>query len=262
MPILIQCFFAFCGGIFGTLIGGTAAFIFSGLLVLLGSVIIITTGQTFFVDTVAMGPMFAPHIAFVGSVAAASFTSTPKDTMSARLKEENIMSLLIGGLFGTIGFLIFKIINTIHPDLDASALSVLVCAILTRFISRKPIWCKNPPQKSNLTFIGIWSFAIAILTAQIVKITGIANIGWAISAVSLVFLYIDRDNFPVTHHITMIAGMVVLTTNSILIAGIIGALISVLGEIVDSQLNSEVTSAFDMPATLIGLMSVLLVVLV
>lgn len=62
---LILILAAFGGGVFGSLIGGTIAFIFTGILALLGFAILLTTGDSMILDKIAFGPFFGPQVAFV-----------------------------------------------------------------------------------------------------------------------------------------------------------------------------------------------------
>lgn len=64
---------SFAGGIFGALIGANAAFIFTGIMTLVGTAILVSNGDASFLESVALGPIFGPHISFVGAVAAVAF---------------------------------------------------------------------------------------------------------------------------------------------------------------------------------------------
>lgn len=134
---------AFGGGVFGALIGGTTAFIFTGLLGLIGIAIILGGGGDFVLNEVALGVFFGPHVAFVGAVAASAYLGRKKtrelkkaglpsgldaqqiysheyddykidrdlisklvdgaDINTPLFKSNNPMALIIAGLFGVAG---------------------------------------------------------------------------------------------------------------------------------------------------------------
>ena len=64
---------AAAGGFFGAAIGALQAFIFCGLTVLLGVVGIFGNASAVFISYVPFGPVFGPHIAFAGGVAAVAY---------------------------------------------------------------------------------------------------------------------------------------------------------------------------------------------
>ena len=63
------------GGFFGAAIGGLHAFIFTGFMGLVGMAIIWPAAVPKFLTYVAFGPVFGPHIAFAGGVAAAAYAA-------------------------------------------------------------------------------------------------------------------------------------------------------------------------------------------
>ena len=66
---------ALAGGAFGAMIGANFAFAFTGVSILVGFAVAATTGSTIYLDYVAFGPVFGPHIAFAGGVGAASYAA-------------------------------------------------------------------------------------------------------------------------------------------------------------------------------------------
>ena len=65
---------AFAGGALGAALGASAAFIFTGLFVLIGVAIAAGGGGKEFIGAVAFGPLLGPHISFAGGVAAAAIS--------------------------------------------------------------------------------------------------------------------------------------------------------------------------------------------
>src|SRR6476619_6238745 len=68
------------GGFFAAAIGALHAFIFTGFMGIAGLAIAMAGAGTNFLTFVAFGPVFGPHIAFAGGVAAAAYAArTGKD---------------------------------------------------------------------------------------------------------------------------------------------------------------------------------------
>ena len=57
---------AFGGGLFAAAIGTLPSFVFTGVLVLVGTAVAASGGGTEMLTHVAFGPVFGPHIAFGG----------------------------------------------------------------------------------------------------------------------------------------------------------------------------------------------------
>ena len=102
---------AFGGGFFAAAIGGLHAFIFTGFMVLAGHAIILAGGSSDFLGNVAFGPVFGPHIAFAGGVAAVAYAARTaankdvggKDIGVPLIQLERPDVLAVGGVFGMFG---------------------------------------------------------------------------------------------------------------------------------------------------------------
>jgi hypothetical protein len=174
MGVLIA---AFGGGIFGALIGATASFVLLGFMGTFGIAITLAGGGDTFLNEVAFGPFFGPHVAFVGGVAAAAFagkiskrrnkdnslvTKDPanvknvmaatdektkdakseyilngEDTTIPLFKTSDPLILLIGGIFGLLGHLTNQLFTNWNIPIDTIALTVAVFGIITRFVFGK-----------------------------------------------------------------------------------------------------------------------------
>ena len=97
------------GGFFAAAIGGLHAFIFTGFAVLAGQAILMGGGSGDFLSFVAFGPLFGPHIAFAGGVAAVAYAARTdkevggKDIGVPLISLERPDVLLVGAGFGMIG---------------------------------------------------------------------------------------------------------------------------------------------------------------
>lgn len=295
---------AFGGGVFGALISGTASFVFTGILALIGIAISLSGGGDLMLTQVAFGPFFGPQVAFVGGVAAAAYLGKKRcgaletaglsidaqvvyagdykeldvdqdylgklvdgtDTMTPLFKCKDSMVLIVGGLFGVLGYMVnYAFSEILALRMDTIALTVVVMAIVARLIFGKSgltgLYPKDEsrfgPIKETLGFNSIWAFFLSIVTAYAVIELQVNNLGWAISAVTLMFLWTGLP-FPVSHHITMVTGYAALQFNNIWIAAVFGLLAMISGEYVQRMFNNHVDSHIDMPAVVIAFLSVII----
>lgn len=287
---IISIIVAFGGGIFGALIGGVAAFIFTGLMALIGIAILMSGGGDVFINTVAFGPFFGPHVAFVGGVAGAAFLGRKKrlaldaggainedkyvdgpDIMTPIFKTVDPMALIVAGIFGVIGFALNYLIGQVWGiKIDTVALTVLICNIVIRFVIGKSGLfgkIKESEKRYDITlkdmvFHGIWALGLAAVISYVTIQTGINSIGFAMSAFSLIFLYMGL-NFPTSHHVTMVAGYAAAAFGNIWLGALFGLLACVFGELEVRTTNKNVDTHIDMPAATIALFSfIILTVLV
>ncbi len=239
------------GGFFAAAIGALHAFIFTGFMVLLGNAVIMAGGGPAFLNDVAFGPVFGPHIAFAGGVAAAAYAARVSDKVGGKdigvplISIERIDVLLVGAGFGMLGYLINLGVTKIPwfgTHTDTVAFTVVISAIIVRLaIGRGSLfgnidqqaagWGRFAPKDSAAWvryhekfvpnsflgfFVGLLSSGLAMLLARAYPDLAIATVFFGISAVSLFFLSLGLS-FPVTHHITLIAA--VATVNFLPIVG-------------------------------------------
>jgi len=268
MEILYSILIAFGGGVFGTLIGGTTSFIFTGLLGMVGIGVLLASGNDIILNNVAFGPLFGPHVAFVGSVAATAYAARLKkvedgsDTTVPLFTTQEPSVLLIGGTFGVIGFFVNELWVTLGLKMDTIALTVLVCGIVCRLLFGKSgltgVFDASEKRYNftakSMLFQSIWSFFISLVISFVVIKLQVNNIGFTIGAVSLIFLYFGLD-FPITHHVLMVAGFAALVFNNIFIAAAFGVVACILGEFIQRTFNTNVDSHIDMPASVIAPLS-------
>lgn len=271
MSFLTALILAFGGGIVGALFGGTSLFIFIGLLVLVGSGIALVGGGDTFLLQGAFGPALGPHVSFVGGVAAAAFYGRHRQTVSQGqeyvessgafvgsdivtplFKMHDPLTLLVGGIFGTIGYAVFTGLALLKVPFDPSATTVTIMGITARLLfgqsgmlGRYPATEKRYDLSSNhLLFTLIWAVGLSLLTYQLVTLTKINIIVFGISAFSLLILYFGLQ-IPVSHHITLVAGIATLTFHSLLAAVIFGVIATFLGNFFQRTFNTYVDSHVD-----------------
>ncbi len=296
---------AAAGGFFGAAIGGLHAFIFTGFMVLVGSAIIMAGGSPEFLNYVAFGPAFGPHIAFAGGVAAAAYAARQsedvggKDIGIALVSLDRSVVMVVGAVFGMFGYLLQTGIAAI-PGFggltDSVALTVFISAIVVRlaigrtsltgdlpegsgwgrFAPRDGVaWIRYHERFGQLTvlslFVGLLAAGVALrLEAYYPNSEGTGQLlMFSVSAVSLLFLSLGIS-FPVTHHITIIAGLGATTFLPIvggnavvaaLIGMVFGVLSGLLGEVCARVFHNSGNTHFDPPAAAIWPMTTVILLL-
>ena len=231
------------GGVFGAAIGALPAFVFTGFTVIAGVAIGVSTGDYDFLGNVAFGPVFGPHIAFSGGVAAAAFAKRmgyvddAKDIATPMVSLTNPAVLLVGGLFGLIGHIGQQIIDGPLAGVewtDGIALMVAISNIIARLVFGSSglfgklsdearqrgrfmpgggnVWVPHQQPLVQAGTIGLGSGLIAswmVITGwQVSPEVGDVMIvaGFGISAASLLFLALGMP-VMVTHHMTLPAAV-------------------------------------------------------
>ena len=158
---------AFAGGLFGAAIGGLPAFIFTGFVVLAGAAAAASGTDFDFINNIAFGPVFGPHISFSGGAAAAAFAARRgeledgKDIAAPITGVNDYMALLVGGLFGVGGLIVNQLIALVTPlgqsgffygnYTDTIALTVFISGIVARlmFGSTGILGSMSPEQRER-----------------------------------------------------------------------------------------------------------------
>jgi len=255
--------FSFCGGIIGAAFAPVTSFVVVGFTGLLGVIAVISGSQFDWIGVIPLGPLFGPNIAFVGGVAAAAFAGrkgfmeTGKDIVKplASLKKPSV--LLVGGIFGILGYSVNHYIGILMPGkIDSLALTIVILGLLGKLIfssqgiegivGKVPQEVKSVGGRYSVRSSGVWlpwmntAFEKAIIAIGIgggsAYITYImlqnpstapvaAFVGFFLSAASLIWLEFGHP-IPVTHHITLCASYATVASGGNLIWGIAGALIA------------------------------------
>ncbi len=126
-------------------------------------------------------------------------------------------------------------------------------------------WLPHQYKWSGVTVIGLVG---GILGGYIYIQTGSIFLGYAISAMSLLFLNLGVEKIPVTHHITLIGAVGAVTVEpaagavvALLAAGVFGAVSGLLGELTQRLFYSHSGTHVDPPAMAIAIAMVIVVVL-
>lgn len=283
------------GGFFAAAIGALHAFIFTGFMGVTGLAIAMAGGGTDFLTFVAFGPVFGPHIAFAGGVAAAAYAARVsrdiggKDIGVPLISIERPDVLLIGAVFGVFGYVVQFAIAQIPwfgTHTDSVALTVVVSAFVVRLAFGRASIFGNLPEGAGWgrfaprddaawvrwhekfvpnTVLGVFAGLLAAGTSLKLAeffpdIASVANLlFFSLSAISLFFLSLGLS-FPVTHHITIIAGLAALTFlpvvgGNMIVATIIGTIFGMLsawaGELFARLWHDHGNTHIDPPAAAI-----------
>ncbi|MBP3039445.1 hypothetical protein J9303_08090 [Bacillaceae bacterium Marseille-Q3522] len=263
---------SFLGGCLGALVGGNPSFVIVGIIGVLFHVMGDAAGAPILQKTVEF-TLFTPCISFAGAVASLAYAANIRkynlsgtDLNKALGFSKDIKVVLIGGFFGAFGFLGYYLGLYLHLPLDVGALMVLLSGVIVRFFFGNRIFINPKLQDVSLFQKGCmkeWLFKILVgfvtagVAAYAVYLNGSATIGFYISALSLLFFLLDSD-FPVTHHITLIAGYATIRSGDVMLGILFGVLASIVFELYQNIINTNVDSHIDAPACTIATLSLVI----
>ena len=256
---------AFAGGALGAAIGALQTFSLAGLMVIVGELYALVYRTTGFdpapVDitgSIAFGVVLGPHVAFGGGAGAVAFAAkrgyldTDFQYHEAKHITRGLGSrpdvLLVGGLFGIVGYLVTTASRTLGMPTDPVALGVVVSAVVHRvalgydLIGTSPgrlfdmspfergerrtadgeltadggrgqlvvePWLAYQYRWSHVTVLGA---VVGILGGYIAYHTASAFLAFGISVVALAFLCAGIAEIPVTHHMSLPASTIVVAS--------------------------------------------------
>lgn len=270
---------SFGGGIFAAAIGTLPAFIFTGFMVIAGVAAAAAGGGDVIISQVAFGPFFSPHISFAGGAAATAYAArrglmpSGRDIGVALMGLNRPDVLLVGGLFGALGYLGERGLAALGwvPWTDTIGVTVVLSAIVARLAfgrtglfgqvaaggsrfktsddARWLAWQESPGQ---IAVIGVGvglssSYAAMALGAD----GGGAVLGFGVAAAALVFLQFG-GKVPVTHHIALPAALAALASGSIVVGAAFGIIGALLGEFFSRLFLIHGDTHIDPPAAAIG----------
>ncbi|MFI3259032.1 MAG: hypothetical protein R3Y16_02940 [Rikenellaceae bacterium] len=248
------------GGVFGAVIGAFPVWILCGLAVLIGATINFVNGNPDFMNMVAWGHFIGPQTSFVGGTAAAAYAAkhnlieSGRDIATSLIGLQKPKVLMVGGLFGGIGYLLFWGLMQV-PNYSSEvgwtnhiALAVILGMVIIRFAYGKTglfgrkmeegerCWIPNENAswvnyQSKPDQLAILAFAVGLPAAYYaITIPGSIGLVFGFVTVLLLFMLIGFK-VPVTHHIALSASMVATMTGSIEWAMLFAFMAAYLGEV-------------------------------
>ena len=278
---------SFGGGMFGAAIGALPAFAFAGFSVLVGVALALAGGDYDFLGQVAFGPVFGPHIAFAGGVAAAAYAARRgeledgTDIITPLAGLATLDVLLVGGAFGAGGYLAqVALTPAIGNFIDVVALVVFLSDVVARFAFGRSGLLGAPGEEGQSRFMpqgehvwveyqqdwlqaaglglgsGMFSsfLALSILETNPDATLAATTAGFGISAATLFFLALGAE-FPVTHHMTISAAFVAVASGNILLGIVAGIVAALVGEVLSRLFLVRGDTHIDPPAGAIAIMS-------
>lgn len=272
---------AFAGGALGAALGASAAFIFTGIFVLLGVAVAAGGGGKEFIGAVAFGPLLGPHVSFAGGVAAAAYAARRgyletggRDLGKGLAGLGRPDVLAVGGVFGVIGLVVQSLLAAapFGKWTDTIALTVVLSAILVRLTLGKTGVFGDPARKGEwLPFQRDWPQVVALGMVLGLVSGGLARgigldkggdvAGFGLAAAGLLFLH-TGTTVPVWHHIALPAAIAyTLSGGNPWLGMAAGAGGAVLGEMFARLLLNDGDTHIDPPAAAIATMTALLRIL-
>ncbi|MCI9118542.1 MAG: hypothetical protein HFF32_02630 [Flavonifractor sp.] len=294
---------AFGGGVIGAYMGAVPAFVMTGVFALVGGVATaagVDGGVA--INSIAFGSFLGPHIAFAGGVAAAGYAGKQKKLASGAdvvsslngLGEPDV--LLVGGIFGVIGFVLAALIGaiplgalgTLGTLTDLPGICVVISGIIVRFVfgttgltgkytgSGPRVWFSTGKGLlCNIILGGGLGCAVAFVAAglwngaQAGDAIATAAFGifpiicFGFSATTLLFAC-GGLACPATHHIALPAGLAATVGLNAFGAGgaVLGVVFGILGalggDLAGNSINSHVDTHIDPPATTIFILTIVI----
>lgn len=282
---------AFGGGIIGAYMGALPAFIMTGLFALVGAVATAAGAPAdIAVSYLAFGSFVGPHIAFAGGAAAAAYAGrkgslkSGADILSALygLKEADV--LLVGGVFGVLGFIVHYVISItpLGPMTDLPGITVFILAVVTRLLFGKTGLTGKYTGKEKREWISggkglnnniVWGMGIGIAVSFVAAVLSSLDnwdtvsgiypiIVFGFSAITLIF---TQTGFavPSTHHVTLpsalaaVVGITAFGPYGAFLGVLFGILGALLGNFVECTFNSHCDTHIDPPATTIFILTII-----
>lgn len=263
---------SFLGGVFGAVVGGLQACMIVGF-VGIASLCFPSGPNAELLNNTVLGGTLLPFMSFAGGVAAAAYAANIRkhdlagnNIVKSLCFSRDASVLMIGGAFGSIGYLMVCGINALGIKCDAGSVSVMISALIVRFIFGNRKYFNREATKfpqyhekkiSDWTYNIVFGFFISLMGAFCVYQTGYMFVAFYLSLCSLLLLLID-DGFSPTHHITLVVGYATILSHSILWGVVFGILANILCKLVEDFINTDVNTHIDPPATTIGLLSLVI----
>ncbi len=253
---------SFGAGVLAATIGGLPVFIMTGFIVVAGlsGGLLAGASEWGITSSIGFGIFLGPHTTFAAGVAAAIFAKKKGhletgDITVPLIKFNDPSVLIMGGIFGVIGYVMNYAFAYIKLPTDTIALTVVLTAIIARLLFSDKgltpsIKLKNTkyfPTGDNLKISVLMGFAISSASAYYAINTGDVVLGWSLSAIGLIFVQMGCGGYAF-HHIAIVSAIAGSTTGNIYIGILFGILSSLLADTGGALFNRDGDSHIDPPA--------------
>jgi len=268
--------FAFCIGILGAMFGGIQTFICTGFAGIVVFVLRAAGAEVGLLGQDVLNTLLLPAIIFNGAGLSTALAAKRHpgeldgwDITKSLIFLHDVPVMLMGGLGGAIGYLVFSLASQLGLPADAGSFSVLCVGIAGRMLlgtGRK--WNLDATEYYREQGIEYWVFqsvnatAMAIVTALLLKEAGpeFYGLGFSVSAALLIYGYAGGgQKVPTTHQITNIVGVTMgLTGGNVVVSVAFGLLSNFIYLLFAKYFNEECSTHIDPPAVAIELVTLIL----
>ena len=267
--------FSFGVGILGAMFGGIQTFICTGFAGIVVYALKAAGVEPTLLGDSVFNTLLLPAIIFNGASVATAVAARkyPEikgwDITRSLIFTHDTLVMLVGGLAGMGGYLMFSFLSWIGLPADAGSTSIVLFGVATRLLlSTGRTW--NPDATAYYKEMGwqYWVFqsvnciAVATVFALLLAEAGpeFYGVGFSISALLLLFGYAgDGQKVPTTHQITNIVGVTLgMTSGNIVLAVFFGWLTNIIYLLFAKYFNEDCSTHIDPPAVAIGIVSLIL----
>lgn len=273
MSLGMNFFLAFLAGCTGSVIGGLQGFVAYGWIGLFAVTLKACGVDVTLLEGTFMNLFFLPAVMFNGNVMAAAYTGKkysdfPGENIAKGLGHySDYKILLTGGLGGLIGYAVFYGLNLIGFPADTGAWAMILVGIGIRMAFKGKACDRGALQYVTsgeiLTNLSGWAYpvlmaaVVAAASAIFIKEVSIWNLGFFVSAASMIYAFVD-PSFPATHHITLVAGYTLQMTGNIPLAILFGVLSQIVAVLFEMIFNIRCDTHIDPPGVAIMVFSLIL----
>ncbi len=261
---------SFGAGVFAAMIGGLPVFILTGFLVVAGLSGGMLAGAEGWgiINTIGFGIFLGPHTTFTAGVAAAIYAKKKGlmetgDITVPLIKFNDPMILVVGGIFGVIGYVCnYLLAEIIKSPTDTIALTVVISGIIARIaFSDKGLMpsikngnTKYFPTGNALGISLLMGGSIGFVSAYYAVATGDVVLAWALSAIGLIFVQIGQGGYAF-HHIGITAALAAVATGNVYVGLVFGVIAALLADTLGAMFNRDADSHIDPPAIAIFILT-------
>ena len=267
---------AFMLGVVGGIFGGTQVFITTGFAGLFIYGLKAAGVESVFLMDTLLNTVFLPAVIFNAATVSTAFAAKRGydlkgfDVSHSLLFTHDPLVMLMAGLGGLAGYLVFAAAVALGVPADQGSCSVILIGVLARLLFGSGHWV-NPNATAYYRREGLryWLFQL-INGVSICGVTAIVlsnvdpafyTIGFSVSAALILLSTYDREGktYPTTHHETLVVGYAMAATGGNVVASVLFGLLSNLIYLLFARYcNENCDTHIDPPAVAIAACSLIL----